>query len=593
VSSPPDHTYLHPVLSAPHAPPRARASLVIEAAGQTLAVSLQEGPGLVVGRSEPADIVLDDRSLSRAHARFVLRDQLVHVEDLGSTNGIRMAGERVPSCVLDDTDSVELGAIRVTVSGLGGAVQAGALGGFTRFRQALLGEMERARVFGRAFCLLGLRELGGTDGLRALSSLLRSVDIATLYMPDLALVLLPETAADVGHDLARRLLQRMGLPGSGALVAFPDDGSEFEELVEAAVHGARAAQSGDIARPVRRSEPPASGPIIASPAMQRLYALIDRVARATLPVLVLGETGVGKELVSRAVHERSARGKGPFVAINCASIPANLIESVLFGHEKGAFTGATERRAGVFEQAHGGSVFLDEVGELAPAVQAALLRVLETKRLTRIGSTKEIEVDVRVIAATHRDLPAMVASGGFREDLMFRLDALSLRVPPLRERAEEIEPLAERFLASVTSEWGTGARRLSAEARHVLRSYRWPGNVRQLKNVIERAAVVAAAVEVGIEDLPEAMLAGPRASEPSALAQLPAPRAGLPPAGRQDDQDAPYPDRVAAFEAGLIRDALAKSAGNHTRAAALLRIPRRTLTNKIHALGLVDSTTSD
>jgi two-component system response regulator AtoC len=591
VPSPVDQTYLHPALTEPHAPPRARVSLVIEAAEQTTAVSLSEGPGLVIGRSEPADIVLDDRSLSRAHARFVLRDGLVHVEDLGSTNGIKLAGERVPSCVLDDTDSVELGAIRVTVSGLGGSVQAGALGGFTRFRQALLGEMERARVFGRPFCLLGLREHRSAGQLGpALAPLLRSVDVATLYTPDLVLVLLPETPSDIGHDLAQRMVKRAGVTAGGAVVSFPADGSDFEELVEATVHGARVAPANEVIRAVRKAVAATSGPVIASPAMQRLYALIDRVARATLPVLVLGETGVGKELVSRAVHDRSARGQGPFVAINCASIPANLIESVLFGHEKGAFTGATERRAGVFEQAHGGSVFLDEVGELAPAVQAALLRVLETKRVTRIGSHKELDVDVRVIAATHRDLPAMVAAGGFREDLMFRLDALSLRVPPLRERVEEIEPLAERFLAKVASEWGNGARRLSREARAMIRAYRWPGNVRQLKNVMERAAVVASGAEIGLEDLPDTL----GAAKDHELV-VPSPRAAVATFGgiHEEDASAFYVDRVAAFEVKLIREALAKTGGNQTKAAALLRIPRRTLTNKIHALGLSESVASE
>jgi DNA-binding NtrC family response regulator len=503
---------------------------------------------------------------------------------------VRLEGERVPSCVLDEGDSVELGGVRVLVSGLGGASGETAIGGFSRFRQALASEIERARVFARPFSVLALHVLGNHQAIsRALTPLLRSVDVATLYTSDLVLVVLPETDVAVATDLARSMVARVGVPVSAALVSYPEDATDIEALIERVVHGAREAKAGNVARPPR-PEPSQdqAAPLVASDAMRRVYALVDRVARATLPVLVLGETGVGKELVSRALHERSVRKSGPFVAINCASIPASLLESVLFGHEKGAFTGANERRLGVFEQAHGGSVFLDEVGELAASAQAALLRVLETKKLSRVGSNKEIEVDVRVIAATHRDLAGMVAQGTFREDLMFRLDALSLRVPPLRERVEEIEPLALRFLEQAESQWSVGPKRLSDEAKNVLRSYRWPGNVRQLKNVIERAAVVCTGPEITLDDLPDAITQMGEQSDSVAEAAL-APELRKERAFGpllENDSTLTFADRVAAFEARLIRDALAKTAGNQTKAATLLKIPRRTLTNKIHMLGL-------
>jgi two-component system response regulator AtoC len=587
VTTSPELTYQHPALSEMRPPARARASLVFEVAGKVSAFALEEGPGLVVGRSPPADVVIEDKSLSRSHARFTLRDGLVYVEDLGSTNGVRLEGEKVESCALDDTDNVELGSVRVIVSGLAGPVSTGAVGGFADFRRALESEIERARTFGRPFCLLGVcspsPELAFTLGAN-----LRVVDVATSYMPDLVLVVLPETTAAGGAELAHGLIKRLDASSRISLVVYPEDAADFEDIIERAVHAARVVQAGTIVRASSETrEADTKSPVIVSPAMQRMYALVERVARATMPVLVLGETGAGKELASRAVHERSPRAKGPFVAINCASIPSGLIESVLFGHEKGAFTGAIDKRLGVFEQAHGGSVFLDEVGELTLAVQAALLRVLETKRLSRVGSPKELEVDVRVIAATHRDLPAMVAAGTFREDLMFRLDALSLRVPPLRERVEEVDPLAERFLSGAREQWHLPVHGISDDARAALRAYHWPGNVRQLKNVIERAAVVCTAPEIGVEDLPES-ITGRRPAE----LDVPAPRGLSAPVERkfgpliENDVNIAFNERIAAFEARVIREALAKTAGNQTKAAAMLKIPRRTLTNKIHALGI-------
>lgn len=303
--------------------------------------------------------------------------------------------------------------------------------------------------------------------------------------------------------------------------------------------------------------------LVISPCMRRVYELVARVACTPLPVLVLGETGVGKELIARAVHAQSDRCRASFRALNCATIPVHLIESVLFGHERGAFTGAERQAAGVFEQAHGGSIFLDEVGELSLHAQAALLRVLELRRVVRVGGTREIEVDVRVIAATHRDLCAMVSAGTFREDLMFRLDALSVSVPPLRERREEILPLAELFLARARAAWNATARSFSASASELLAAWPWPGNVRQLKNVVERAAVVCAEEVIDIVDLPD-RLRRERLAEPASL-----------------------PERVRELEVALIREALVKTRGNQAQAARLLGVPRRTLAHKAHAYDLL------
>lgn len=315
--------------------------------------------------------------------------------------------------------------------------------------------------------------------------------------------------------------------------------------------------------------------LIISASMRRLYDVVARAACAPLPVLVVGETGAGKELIARAVHEHSSRHAAPFKTLNCATIPANLIESVLFGHERGSFTGADRQTLGVFEQAQGGTIFLDEVGELSPQAQAALLRVLELRRVVRVGGTREIELDVRVVAATHRDLAAMVRAGTFREDLMFRLDALSLSVPPLRERREEILPLAELFLARSRARWSPPARRFSTEAQEALVSYTWPGNVRQLKNAVERAAVVCAAEVIDVQDLPRQLWPGCGASTGHSESE---PRV---------EGSRSLPERVRAFEIALIREALTTARGNQAHAARLLGVPRRTLAHKVHAYDLI------
>jgi DNA-binding NtrC family response regulator len=365
------------------------------------------------------------------------------------------------------------------------------------------------------------------------------------------------------------------------MARFPADGSSGEALVSLAMAAARSSKLGVEPRWAQGPDelPDAAQAVVVSKAMQRLYELVARVARTPLPVLVLGETGSGKELVARAVRDRSGRAQKPFKALNCATIPAALLESVLFGHERGAFTGADRQAAGLFEQAQGGTVFLDEVGELSAQAQAALLRVLETKRVVRVGSTREIEVDARVVAATHRDLETMVRQGRFREDLMYRLDAVTLRVPPLRERVDEIVPLARLFLARARQQWGSRACDLSDEALYALEDYSWPGNVRQLRNIIERAAAVCDDEIIDVEDLPGQLLA-----TETAIADATEPAVRLGGGGFRS-----LPDRVRAFEIELIRAALQQAHGNQAQAARILGLPRRTLANKVHAYGLLEA----
>jgi two-component system, NtrC family, response regulator AtoC len=319
------------------------------------------------------------------------------------------------------------------------------------------------------------------------------------------------------------------------------------------------------------------GVVIRSPATLKLYETISRIAPTMLPVLIRGETGSGKELVARAVHAKSRRANAPFRALNCAAIPPNLVESILFGHERGAFTGAERQTQGVFEQARGGAVFLDEIGELAPHAQAALLRALEERRVIRVGGSREIPIDVRIVAATHRDLATMAVAGAFREDLLFRIDGVSLHVAPLRQRTEEILPLAEFFLCRASGTDHAEARRISEEAAHALLTYAWPGNVRQLKNVIERAAALAPAGTVYLEHLPEPLHQPERPSAPTAMSATRS-------SGRAKRT---LPERVRAFEMELLTEALRDAQGNQARAARLLGIPRKTLTYKLCAHGLM------
>jgi len=239
-----------------------------------------------------------------------------------------------------------------------------------------------------------------------------------------------------------------------------------------------------------------------SRAVQRIREQVELVAPTEASVLITGENGTGKELVARMIHYHSARREGPFLEVNCAAIPEELIESELFGHEKGAFTGASARRKGRFELADGGTLFLDEIGDMSPRIQAKVLRALEERRFTRVGGTRDIRVDVRLVAATNKDLSTEIRQGKFREDLFFRINVIPLHVPPLRERPEDVPLLVEHFLQRYCSESGRPLKEISPEAMEALQRYHWPGNVRELKNLMERLAIMVAHSKVELRDLP-------------------------------------------------------------------------------------------
>ena len=298
--------------------------------------------------------------------------------------------------------------------------------------------------------------------------------------------------------------------------------------------------------------------------MLEIFRTISKIADFKTTVLVTGESGTGKELVARAIHTRSSRKGQPFVAINCGAIPENLLESELFGHRKGAFTAASSDRRGLFEEATGGTLFLDEIGELPLNLQVKLLRVVQEETIRRLGDTKDVKVDVRIIAATHRDLAADVKAGRFREDLFYRIHVLSIHIPPLRERREDVNLLIDHFVTRNNARLGTNMRGLSPEVRRLLLEYAWPGNVRELENTIERAMVLAESDIMQEGDLPERI------------------RDALDPVQMQlASGELSVKKTTAAIEQILIRRALQKTKGNRTRAAELLEISHRALLYKI------------
>jgi two-component system response regulator AtoC len=301
-----------------------------------------------------------------------------------------------------------------------------------------------------------------------------------------------------------------------------------------------------------------------SPQMQAIFKTISKIAEYKTTALITGESGVGKELVARAIHRRSSRRGGPFVAVNCGAIPETLLESELFGYKRGAFTDAVNDRAGLFEQANHGTLLLDEIGELPLSLQVKLLRVLQEECIRRLGDTKDLKIDVRILAATHRDLAAETQAGRFREDLYYRINVLPIGVPPLRERREDIPILLDHFLARNNARFGTNIRGIEPEARRLLLEYGWPGNVRELENTIERAMVLCEHDSIGVEDLPERVC---EARDPIQM--------------HLTSGELSIKKTARIIEEILIRRALQKTKGNRTRAAEVLEISHRALLYKI------------
>ncbi len=420
-------------------------------------------------------------------------------------------------------------------------------------------------------------------------------------------VVLPD--ADGLDAIPRLLAKRPGLPvivisaqntlatavrateqGAFEYLPKPFDINELTRVVASAIEKARSGlgQGGQPAAPVEQL------PLIGrSPPMQEVYRTIARVVPTDLTVMILGESGTGKELVARAVHDLGQRRTGPFIAINMAAIPRELIETELFGHERGAFTGAAARSAGKFEQAQGGTLFLDEIGDMPMDAQTRLLRVLQSGEFTTIGGTRTIRADVRIIVATNKDLRRLVDAGGFREDLFYRLNVVPVRLPPLRARLEDLAELARHFLGCAAAE-GLPSKALDASAIEWMRGYGWPGNVRELENLMRRVAALAREETITATTMAEAL----REGRPSAMAPSSDASGGLASSieshlGRYfaafDDglpPDGLYDRILAEMERPLLAMTLAATRGNQIRAAKLLGINRNTLRKKLTDLDL-------
>ena len=392
----------------------------------------------------------------------------------------------------------------------------------------------------------------------------------------------PETVADEGG-----LGRSETTLSDGTRVALEVRGDNSQELAEralsvCAVEVARLA--GSLPREAREGESAFAGIVGRSNPMRELARLLDRIKGSNATILITGENGTGKELVARAIHKQSSRASQRFVATNCSAFNDNLLESELFGHRKGSFTGAVTDKPGLFEVADGGTFFLDEVGDMSPALQVKLLRVLQEGVFMPVGATEQKSVDVRIIAATNRDLATMVKRGEFREDLYYRLHVVALRVPPLRERKEDIPLLVEHFLARLAKRDST-EKILGQKALHKLMEHEWPGNVRELENEIERLWVLSGSDHViGEEHLTPSIASGARRVS---VAPTPA-------SGGYDGADAEIsvtpgaslPDAVEKLERKMILDGLRRARGNKTRAAEVLGISRRNLIRKVQAFGL-------
>jgi DNA-binding NtrC family response regulator len=414
----------------------------------------------------------------------------------------------------------------------------------------------RALAQQRADVVVTDLRMPGMDGMQLLAAILER-------WPDLPAIVL------TAHGTVPLAVEAMRA-GAADFLLKPFDREQIVYVVRKALHAAKHADEQAAAAP----SPERAAPSSASPAMREALELITRAAKSTATVLVRGESGTGKELAARAIHDQSPRRAGPFVVIHCAALPDALLESELFGYEKGAFTGAACRKPGRIELANGGTLFLDEIGDVAIETQVKLLRVLQERAFERLGGTETIKVDVRFVAATHQDLEAMVRAKTFREDLFYRLDVVPIMMPPLRKRPEDIAPLVSRFAATFGAESGKSAVTIEPDAVARLRAETWPGNVRQLQNFVERLVVLADGAVVKLADVEREL------ARNVAIASPPSGPAPQPPSSSTLD------DRRRSAEREALREALDRVHGNRSLAARILGVSRRTLYNKLAEYGL-------
>ncbi len=595
--------------------------LVIEGE-RSWTVRLPPAGELIIGRGSEGGVILTDALVSRRHAQILVGPDGLQLTDLGSRHGTLVNGERLTAVhALRSGDVVTVGGTLIVVQRpLRPASAAPHLLDLALFTRKLDEEAERAAYYQRELVLAVLRAATPFDGPRAaaiLDSRLRVMDSAALLDEHHIALLLPELDADSAALVAQELGPAIAPAGKRlacGISSSPGDGLDGDTLLASARAAADTASPGSVLQAREAVLQLEAGPhriVVADPGMVQLYDLARRLARSDMPILIQGETGAGKELAAAAIHAFSPRSRGPFVSINGAAIPEALAESELFGHARGAFSGAMSAKPGQFEAASGGTLFLDEIGELPLAIQAKLLRVLENGEITRLGEVKPRTIDVRVVAASNRDLENAVAEGGFRRDLYFRLGAARLELPPLRDRPRDIAVLAPVLLAATCARLGRGPLALSITATQALFLHDWPGNVRELRNALDYAAAAApdAAYEIESWHLPAPLAQvarqvgdgalGPvfgsrRASAASPTSprsvidtlrasaeaeQAPAAPATAPqgpPSGMR-----PIAEEIRELERARMIDALRATGGVQNRAAERIGMPGRTFATKL------------
>ncbi len=535
---------------------RGKLRLLVVTDNAVLAIhALPETGSVTIGRGSDNSVQIDDESISRRHAILQV-GAVMTIEDLGSSNGTKLRDVQIPANrphEITVNELVTLGSLTLIVQGRFTPAQTNRIVTHDYFQARLEEECARAERTGASFAVVGIRvSVGAPDtGVdEAMMMTLRQSDVLTKLGEREYELLLVDVNKPQAEDVARRFVASLELLQTTAtyvVVQFPIDGRNPYELM------ARVSGTGDIER---------GDLVVVEQSMRDLYVLIERIAASDLPVLILGETGVGKEIMSRAVHQASPRAQKPFIAINCAALNDSLLESELFGHERGAFTGANTAKMGLLEAASGGTVFLDELGDMSLAIQAKLLRVIEEGEVRRVGGIKSRKIGVRFVAATNTDLEAATERGRFREDLYFRLSAATLVIPPLRERPREIELLARRFAAHATTRMAGASKtpmEIDPDALALLESYSWPGNIRELRNVIERAVLLCGGGPITTKHLPTEKMQGTFV------------RASV---------------ELSADERSRILAALEQVGGNQAQAASLLGVSRRTLINRLEQYNL-------
>ncbi len=572
---------------------RDRWLMVVCADDSITTCELPEGREVTVGRSQGNHVCIDHDSVSREHVRLVLGDE-AWVEDLGSTNGTSVAGQAITAHVparVKPGDVIQVGSVSLVLQRLAVLAPRSVLT-HDYFEARLEEECAKRARHGGTFCVVQVCVGRAADKDRteaALHRALRAQDVVALYAPGEYEVLVDIEEQDVVKVTSRldQMLRDEGIGARIGLARYPRDGRTAGDLI---------AHAHEVVHDVLPNVEPATKSALAG-----LDVLARRVASTQLSVLILGETGVGKEVMAEAIHRMSPRREKTFLRLNCAALTESLAESELFGHTRGAFTGAQTAKVGLLDTAEGGTVFLDEVGELSLNMQAKLLRVVEERRVTPVGGLQSHPIDVRFIAATNRDLEEEIRRGRFRQDLYFRLSVVTLVVPPLRERTHEILGLARKFAAHAA---GPGAKPVfTAAAEQALLGYGWPGNIRELRNVVERAVLLSDGQPIDVRHLPERMGSsgvmvpapgglGSRSTQPKRRSLRPTETnpAVHESASVDSDANAQLPsslrDDVRMLERKRIVDALDHCAGNQSKAAKLLGISRGTLIARIKQYGI-------